>query len=76
MQEATTPKTEEFTEPQSDDNLAAIATPPQPIKTSDGSPPQLPYTKIRVVDKSRLEFGTVFRRMTSEKDTQRNGRTS
>ena len=54
MQEATTPKTEEFAQSPADDNLAAIATPPQPIKKSDGSPPQLPYTKIRVVDKSRL----------------------
>lgn len=54
MQEATTPKAEEFAQPPPDHNLAAITTPPQPIKISDGSPPQLPYTKIRVVDKSRL----------------------
>lgn len=54
MQEATTPKTEEFAQSPTDDNLATIAIPPQPIKKSDGSPPQLPYTKIRVVDKSRL----------------------
>ena len=54
MQEATTPKTEEFAQSASGDNVAAIATPPQPIKKLDGSPPQLPYTKIRVVDKSGL----------------------
>jgi broad specificity phosphatase PhoE len=40
--------------PSSDNSPAAIAAPPQPIKKLDGSPPQLPYTKVKVVDKSRL----------------------
>lgn len=54
MQEATTPKAEEFAHSSSDHNQAAIATHPQPITKPDGSPPQLPYTKIKVVDKSSL----------------------
>ena len=54
IQEATTPKAEEFAQPSSDDNPAPIVIPPQHIKKSDGSPPQLPYNKIKVVDKSRL----------------------
>jgi len=54
MQEATTPKTEYFAQPPPDDNQVAIDTSPQPIKKPDGSPPQLPYTKIKVVDKSSL----------------------
>lgn len=41
-------------QPSSDGNPVAIAIPPQPIKKPGGSPPQLPYTKIKVVDKSRL----------------------
>jgi len=54
MQEATTPKTEEFVPPSSDHNSVVITVPPQPIQKPDGSPPQLPYNKIKVVDKSRL----------------------
>ena len=54
MQEATPPKAEGFAQPSSDDNPAVVAMPPQYIKKPDGSPPQLPYNKIKVVDKSRL----------------------
>jgi broad specificity phosphatase PhoE len=54
MQEATTPKTEYFAQPPPDDSQVTTDTPPQPVKKQDGSPPQLPYTKIKVVDKSSL----------------------
>ena len=54
MQEATTPKAEELAQPSSDNNPPTIAMLPQYIKKSDGSPPQLPYNKIKVADKSGL----------------------
>jgi broad specificity phosphatase PhoE len=40
--------------PSSSDVPVTIATPAQPIKKLDNHPPQLPYNKIKVVDKSRL----------------------
>ena len=52
MQEATIPKAEEFAS--SGGSQVPIATLPQPVKKSDGSPPQLPYNRIKVVDKSSL----------------------